>query len=234
VSWAIEHGVGSASALHAASAHAVASEELHRRVRVLAADRPAVVLGSSQPERVVDTAAAAAAGVGVARRRSGGSAVLVGPGQVLWVDLILPRGDPLWSDDVGAATWWVGDLWAKALVSAEVLADPAALRVWRGGFVATAWSPLVCFAGVGPGEVVLDEPGRPGVKLVGVAQRRTRAGALFQCALLLRWQPEELLAVLALDPDRRAAGAAALADAGQGIGEAGAGRVLDALVSCLP
>ncbi|MGE5209798.1 MAG: lipoyl protein ligase domain-containing protein, partial [Acidobacteriota bacterium] len=38
---------------------------------------PAVVLGSSQPETVVDAAACAAAGAEIVRRRSGGGAVLL-------------------------------------------------------------------------------------------------------------------------------------------------------------
>ena len=49
---------------------------------------------------------------------------------------------------------------------------------------ATAWSKLVCFAGLGPGEVTV-----AGAKVVGMGQRRTRAGALFQCAALLEWAP---------------------------------------------
>ena len=44
------------------------------------------------------------------------------PGEVLWVDVVVPADDPLWDDDVGRATHWLGELWAAAL---------AALR--RGG-----------------------------------------------------------------------------------------------------
>ena len=40
------------------------------------ASGPAVVLGSTQPEATVDAGAAAAAGLDVVRRRSGGGAVL--------------------------------------------------------------------------------------------------------------------------------------------------------------
>jgi lipoate-protein ligase A len=42
----------------------------------------------------------------------------------------------------------------------------------------TAWSELVCFAGLGPGELSLD-----GRKLVGLSQRRTRNGIRIQGSL---------------------------------------------------
>ena len=44
--------------------------------------------------------------------------------------------------------------------------------------VTTPWSDLVCFAGLGPGEVLLD-----GRKLVGLSQRRTRNGVRIQGTL---------------------------------------------------
>ena len=51
--------------------------------------------------------------------------------------------------------------------------------------VRTTWSDHVCFAGIGGGEVIRD-----GRKVVGISQRRTRAGARFQCALYRHWRPE--------------------------------------------
>jgi hypothetical protein len=56
----------------------------------------------------------------------------------------------------------------------------------------TAWSRLVCFAGIGPGEVLVG-----GRKAVGISHRRTRAGARFQCVAHRRWPGEELVALLA-------------------------------------
>ncbi len=50
----------------------------------------------------------------------------------------------------------------------------------------------MCFAGVGPGEVLL---GRR--KLVGISQRRTRGGARFQCMVHVRWTPDVLVSLLA-------------------------------------
>ena len=162
-------------------------------------DRPALVLGSAQDAAVVDADAARAAGVEVVRRRSGGGAVLLVPGEVLWVDVVIPAGDPLWDADVGRAAWWLGAVWAEALGGGAV--------VHRGSLVTTPWSRLVCFAGLGPGEVT--DAGR---KLVGISQRRTRQAARFQCALYARWDPAALAALLALDESRRATLVADLAD----------------------
>jgi hypothetical protein len=61
-----------------------------------------------------------------------------------------------------------------------------------------------------------------GAKVVGLCQRRTRAGSLFQAACLLRWDAAALAALLALDPDGRAAAAAALQPAARGLGVAAA------------
>jgi lipoate-protein ligase A len=144
---------------------------------------PALVLGSTQaaPPPV-------GGGVDVVRRRSGGGAVLVEPGQLVWVDVFVPAGDPLWDDDVGRAFGWLGRAWAAAL------GDPRAV-VHDGPLVQTPWSRAVCFAGLGPGEVTTG-----GAKVVGMAQRRTRAGALFQCAALRAWDPAPLVALLGLPP----------------------------------
>jgi lipoate-protein ligase A len=180
-----------------------------RLVRLLNPTDRAVILGSSQPESDIDPGRAAAAGVAVGRRRSGGGAVLVGPGLLRWVDVFVPAGDPLWDEDVGRAFWWLGSSWVRALAAAGVEGG----EVWRGGLVRTPWSARVCFAGLGPGEVVLK-----GRKVVGMSQRRTRHGALFQCALPIVWDPAALLDVMALSPSSRLAGSAAVADAAVGVG----------------
>lgn len=159
--------------------------------------RPALVLGSTQPASVVATGAGAT--VDVVRRRSGGGAVLVEPGKLVWVDVLVPAGDLLWDDDVGRAFAWLGRAWDGALADLGV----PGTAVHAGPPVETSWSRLVCFAGLGPGEVTVG-----GAKVVGMCQRRTRAGALFQCAALLAWEPDRLLDLLALpDADRRRAGA---------------------------
>ncbi len=121
----------------------------------------------------------------------------------MWVDVFVPAGDPLWEADVGRAFHWLGEAWRDAMAAAGA----RSAEVHTGALIATPWSPLVCFAGLGPGEVTLD-----GAKVVGMSQRRARAGALFQTAALLDWRPGRLLERLALSDDERRRGAHELAD----------------------
>ena len=176
----------------AAELHALELPAAGRHVWVLQASRPALVLGSTQPDTDADAAACAAAGVDVARRRSGGGAVLVGPDECTWIDVLVPRGDLLWDDDVGRATWWLGDIWVAALSAVGVDGG----RVHRAGMVPSAWSKVVCFAGLGPGEVI----DAAGAKVAGVSQRRTRAMARFQCAVPRQWDPDRLSGLLTARP----------------------------------
>jgi lipoate-protein ligase A len=154
---------------------------------------PALVLGSGQQESVVDVPATAAAGVEVTRRRSGGGAVLVGP-DTLWLDVVVPAADPLWDGDVRRSFHWLGEAWAAALHRVGVTGE-----VHKGGMVEGPWSRLVCFAGLGPGEVVVG-----GRKAVGLSQRRTRGGSLFQCLVVPRFDARTLIDLLALDEAARA------------------------------
>ena len=183
-------------------------DPMARRVWVCEPTASALVLGSSQRDDVVDAAACVAAGVAVVRRRSGGGAVLVEPGRVLWLDVLLPVGDPLWDPDVGRAFLWLGEVWRDALVT---LGIPA--RVHEGGLCSSPWSRLVCFGGLGTGEVVDDD----GVKLVGLSQRRTRAGARFQCSALGTWDPAGIVSLLALSPEDRSDAIAGLATAARAV-----------------
>lgn len=181
---------------------------------------PAIALGSTQRPAVVDAAAARAAGVEVLRRRSGGGAVWLAPGAVTWVDVILPAGDPRWVDDVGRSAAWLGRIWQGALADVGV---PGTVE-HDGPLRRTTASDLVCFAGLAPGELSLD-----GRKVLGISQRRTRAGARFQCAVLHRWEPDPLVDLLALDEVDRETLRAEVADAAVGIGPVAP----DALVAAL-
>jgi len=225
--WAVEHLSGTVRELHERSAALLSGpEEMTRVARVLQPVDRALVLGSTQPLTSVDQGACVIAGVDIVRRRSGGGAVLVDAPSLLWVDLVVPAGDPLWCPDVGRAAWWVGEVWSEALDRAGM----GGTEVWKGPMVRNRWSSLVCFAGLGAGEVV----SAAGPKVVGISQRRTRHGALFQCGCVLDWAPQRLLGLLALDPGERSAGLADLGGAALGAGVERAAALLVALASVLP
>lgn len=182
--WTVEHRRGTASELH--SVHDIVGDR--RLVQVNEVSHPALVLGSAQSDGVVDRDLLEARGIDLARRRSGGGAVLLVPGEHVWIDVVLPATDPLWSDDVAGSAWWLGERWAAAV-------HPEAV-VHRDGMRRRELARLVCFAGVGPGEVSVG-----GRKLVGISQRRTRSWARFQCVVHRRWNPTDTLALLAVRPD---------------------------------
>jgi len=177
---------GTATELHGAPF----PDPVESQIRVVEVTGPALVLGSTQ--RPVEVP-----GVEVVRRRSGGGAVWVAPGDPLWVDVDLARDDPRWEDDVGRSFLWLGQAWADALAELGVAAE-----VHEGAFEPGRWGRQVCFAGRGPGEVFVG-----GRKVVGIAQRRTRSGARFQCAALRSWDPDPLLGAV-VPPDADLAGVA--------------------------
>ena len=218
--WRVERHLGSAATFHGL--------ELRNPVRRLVwwfeVVRPAIVLGSTQHADVVDSSRAEAAGVEVVRRRSGGGAVWLASGAVTWVDVVLPAGDPRWVDDVGRATEWLGRAWVGALEDLGRVGG----EVHDGPLVRSPHSGLVCFAGLAPGEVLLD-----GRKVVGISQRRTRAGARFQCAVLHQWDPRPMVDLLALREGERESLVADLALAATGIGDVPPAEVVAALIARL-
>ncbi|CAN5679164.1 hypothetical protein BH24ACT2_BH24ACT2_12410 [soil metagenome] len=218
-SWEVERVAGPAAGFHAREL----VEPVRRTVSVLSVTRPALVIGSTQPEVHADRNALSAAGVDLVRRRSGGGAVLLVPGGSLWVDVVIPRDDDCWRNDVGRATYWLGEVWKAALADLGVGAS-----VHTGALVTTRWSPLVCFAGLSSGEVSVGPR-----KLVGMSQRRARAGARIQCLVHRRWDAEALLHLLALDHEDRARALADLADVATGLDRHPA-EVVDAFLARLP
>jgi lipoate-protein ligase A len=159
----------------------------------------AVVLGSAQSFEAMDAAWLAGAGIGVTRRNSGGGAVFVAPGAQVWLDVFVPAGDPLLVADVGRSAWWLGDAWAGALSALGAAPPtPARLEVHRGGLVGERWSRLACFSGLGPGEVTAG-----GQKLVGISQRRTRAGAWLHSMALLELDAVSFARSFLLSADER-------------------------------
>jgi lipoate---protein ligase len=177
--WTVARLTGPAGELHARPVAA------GRLVDVLDVTEPALVLGSAQP----DSDVAPDVGVAVTHRRSGGGAVLLVPGEFTWIDVTIPRDDALHDDDVARAFHWLGDAWARALDHVGIEAT-----VHTGPMVRGRWSSQICFAGTGAGEVLID-----GRKAVGISQRRTRDAVRFQSVVFHRWDPDALLAALAID-----------------------------------
>jgi lipoate-protein ligase A len=140
---------------------------------------PAIILGSTQQESDVDVTVAADLNLDVVRRRSGGGAVYVHPTESVWIDVTIPKDDPLFVDDVTSSMLWLGDVFVTAL-------QPfVRAQTYRGSFDAGQDGRSVCFASTSPGEVFADD-----AKLVGISQRRGRDGARLQCVLYRSWQPE--------------------------------------------
>ena len=198
MSWNVQRARGSATEFHQRDLPHEAA------IWIFEVEQPALVLGSRQ-------AMVEVGGIEVVRRRSGGGAVYVAPARTLWVDVVVPRDDNLWDDDVGRATHWLGAAWAAAIGDRAL--------VHHGAMVRNEWSDVVCFAGLGPGEVTVE-----GRKVVGISQRRTRRAARFQCVAYERWDPQPLVELLQVD--------AALDAVGAGVGPLAA--VEAALIAALP
>lgn len=152
--------------------------------------RPAVVLGSRQDRSVLDLDACEAGGFEIVRRRSGGGVVVLRPGEMVWIDLVVPAGSGGVPDDVRGSMIWAGERWASALAACGLATSATAVH--RGGMVGGPWSDLLCFAGLGPGEILEGDR-----KLVGLSQRRTRHGARIQGLVHRRARVDEDVTLLA-------------------------------------
>lgn len=187
-----------------------------RRAVVRSVDRPTLVLGSTQDAGIVDVARLRQRGIELVRRRSGGGAVLLQPGAQVWVDLWVPRQDPLWSVEPSQSAARVGGWWAASLapmVEPVGVALTVRQRAARdpGAAVGPGGGALVCFAEVGAGEVVA-----AGRKLVGLAQWRSREGALVHGCAYRSWDAAAIAELVVASP----------APLGDGGSRAGAAREL--------
>ena len=216
MTWDIERSAASAAIHHGRRI----PPDPTRAVWIHDVNRPALVLGSTQDDDIVDRGVAETLGVEVVRRRSGGGAVLLVPGEVVWLDVIVPEGDPLWDDDVGRSSLWLGDVWRSALDDIGV----AGTAMHDGSLACGPLGRLVCFGAIGPGELSIQ-----GRKLVGISQRRTRDAARYQCAVYRLWAPDLLADLLCLDDDARAV----LAMAAMGVGRE-PDDIVDAFLRNLP
>ncbi len=134
---------------------------------------PAVVLGRSQ--RGLSTHPV----VRVQRRSSGGGAVLTGP-WMLEAMLRLPRRHPVADKGPADAARWFGQVHLDWLREQGI--EGAALHEGR---TTSHWS---CFAGLGPGEVLVQ-----GRKLTGIAQTWRRQNIYLSSGTLLFTPPWTVL-----------------------------------------
>jgi lipoate-protein ligase A len=166
-------------------------QEPRRLAVVRQVHRPVLVLGSTQPVELVAQSSARRRGAEVMRRRSGGGAVYLQPGEQVWIDAWVPRDDPLWDDDVAKAAAWVGAWWSSTLGAFGV----EDLEVHTGRAVPGELGALVCFAGRGPGEVFHSDQ-----KVMGLSQWRSREGALFSACTYRHWDPGPVIELIDMEP----------------------------------
>jgi len=152
------------------------------------------------------------------------------PGEQLWLDVFVPSTDRLAEADVGKSFHWLGDAFADSLASVlGKSSSTGAISVHRGSSQKTAWSRVLCFAGLGAGEVTVD-----GRKVVGMSARRERSGAWIHAMALLSHRGQDLADFLAGGPDHRANARVALASAGLPDSEHLAGPLAEQLLGRLP
>jgi lipoate-protein ligase A len=192
MSWEVAFEHGPAEELFAATDTALLEAFPQSRIiRILTVSRPTIVLGSAQTS---DVLVSVPEGVSVVRRKSGGGAVWLDPDAMVWFDVIIGPEDPLWVPDVGRSMWWLGDLFASVIEATGVSTETVAVH--RSAMVRHELDRLVCWMGLGAGEVTMG-PGGP--KAVGIAQKRVRTGALFQVGVLLAPSQYRLASVVGID-----------------------------------
>lgn len=158
--------------------------DLDRLVQFCEPSSPSLVLGSSQhlDQSVADWAARK--GYALSRRHSGGGAVAVAPGAQLWVNIYIRRSDPLFVHDISKSFHWIGEVF-QSLCEAAGASSP---RVQSSAPILSPLSKIICFAGVGAGEITVD-----GRKIVGFSQRRTRDYVGYFASLQIRELQEDLV-----------------------------------------
>jgi lipoate-protein ligase A len=156
--------------------------------------QPATIsLGYGQPlDDRIDVTAAAALGIGLVRRPTGGSAILhEGPELELTYSVTATTGDFPGAADLLATYRWIGEALAAGL---QKLHAPVAMVPVQPSDPTAM--PTFCFARTGSYELEVD-----GLKVVGSAQRRQGAGFLQHGAVMLGAAPDRLRAVFPTEPD---------------------------------
>ena len=160
-----------------------------RQIIIHEIDKPTMVFGTAQKDMSLEVAIEC----DYVYRKSGGGAVFLEPGKVLWVDFVVPREDPLWCNDIRHSSVWLGELWVRAMKNIGLNG-----KVHNEEIRKTELSRFVCFAGLATGEVTVS-----GKKAIGISQRRTREGAWFQCAALFSWPAERIVRLLQMEPVKK-------------------------------
>ncbi|NNN19120.1 MAG: hypothetical protein HKL84_04625 [Acidimicrobiaceae bacterium] len=178
-SWRIIGEVGLASEMHSDPMRFAGL----RTARFIDVTRSALVLGSNQNFGDVDLQALNRLSAELVVRKSGGGAVFLSPGGQLWVDIAIPKDDQLYDEDVSKSFHVIGEIFFGVLSDFGV----HNLVIHTGRLVGGQLSKKICFAGLGPGEITCE-----GAKVVGMSQRRTSLGAVFQCTVYVRYPFKEL------------------------------------------
>jgi lipoate-protein ligase A len=162
-------------------------------LRFFAWEPPTISLGYGQPlDGRIDISAAAALGIGLVRRPTGGSAILhEGPDLELTYSVTAAEDDFAGADDLLATYRWIG---AALEAGLRRLGAPVEMVPVRPSDPAAM--PAFCFARTGSYE--LEVAGR---KLVGSAQRRQGAGFLQHGSVMLGAAPERLRRVFPRERD---------------------------------
>lgn len=188
--WQVDKQFGDAVSLFRTASYGLSES----RITFCQVSRPALVLGSTQKSSTLCWEEIIASGLQVVRRKSGGGGVLIIPDQQVWVEVWVPRGNSLWQEDILKAVAWLGSAWAYSLIDLGM----TKVSIHRGRMIRTHWSEQICFAGLGPGEVSID-----GGKTVGIAQRRTREGTMFECSALLHFDPGKTASLMIPEEENR-------------------------------
>ncbi len=162
-------------------------------LRFFAWQPPTVSIGYGQAlDGRIDLAAAAALGIGLVRRPTGGSAILhEGPGLEVTYSVTAAAPDFPGADDLLATYRWIGSALEAGL---QRLGAPVDMVPVQPSDPVTM--PAFCFARTGSYE--LEVAGR---KLVGSAQRRQRAGFLQHGSVMLGAAQERLQQVFPGEAD---------------------------------
>lgn len=183
-SWVVKKSKGSV-----ADRHLTLPTFESRQIIIHEIDKPTMVFGTAQKNMSLS----ADIECEYVSRKSGGGAVFLEPDEVLWVDFVIPRKDPLWCNDIGQSSVWLGELWVEAMKEIGVQGTVHHEETRKNKL-----SSLICFAGLTTGEVTV-----LGKKTIGISQRRTREGAWFQCAALFSWSAKKMVDLLKLEPRKK-------------------------------